>query len=180
MQAKLLRPAPAIVQQHFGKRLEAVTRTAINDELRIVKQFTAALLQFIHQGIFFVRIQSERPSGLHPIAPTDAGEFTAVQEEEFAREAWATGESVLTRFVEVAHPLWAAQWRKSQAPAVTEPVELIKAGRPYRISELFAAGDVIDHPTFGLGDVEAVLVDSKIQVRFGHESRVLIHGRVKR
>jgi len=43
MQPKLLRPAPAIVQEHLAERLQSRTGPAIDDKLRIVEQLRAAV-----------------------------------------------------------------------------------------------------------------------------------------
>ncbi len=41
----------------------------------------------------------------------------------------------------------------------------------------FAVDQVIEHPTFGLGFVSAVLDGAKIQVTFRSDVKVLVHGR---
>ncbi|WAS95807.1 hypothetical protein [Nannocystis punicea] len=51
-----------------------------------------------------------------------------------------------------------------------------RASRRYASSEVFAVGDVVDHPKFGAGSVIRV-VDGKIEVEFDDEVRTLIHGR---
>lgn len=47
----------------------------------------------------------------------------------------------------------------------------------YRIDQLFAAGDVLKHPTFGVGFVEEVRSGGKILVLFQDTERTLIHGK---
>ncbi len=47
--------------------------------------------------------------------------------------------------------------------------------RAYSMQAKFAAGDRVDHPKFGIGVVVEVR-DSKIDVKFGREVKVLIHG----
>lgn len=47
--------------------------------------------------------------------------------------------------------------------------------RAYSMQAKFAAGDRLDHPKFGIGVVVEVR-DSKIDVKFGREVKVLIHG----
>ena len=47
---------------------------------------------------------------------------------------------------------------------------------PYSHKRRFVVDDVVDHPTFGRGFVNAVRID-KIDVTFSAEPRVLIHGR---
>jgi hypothetical protein len=47
---------------------------------------------------------------------------------------------------------------------------------PYSVRRRFVVDDVVDHPTFGVGFVNAVRID-KIDVTFRAEPRVLVHGR---
>jgi hypothetical protein len=47
---------------------------------------------------------------------------------------------------------------------------------PYSLRRRFVVDDVLDHPTFGRGFVNAVRID-KIDVTFSAEPRVLVHGR---
>jgi hypothetical protein len=47
---------------------------------------------------------------------------------------------------------------------------------PYSLKRRFVVDDVVDHPTFGRGFVNAVRID-KIDVTFSAEPRVLVHGR---
>jgi hypothetical protein len=48
---------------------------------------------------------------------------------------------------------------------------------PYSLKRRFVVDDVVDHPTFGRGFVNAVRID-KIDVTFSAEPRVLVHGRI--
>jgi hypothetical protein len=50
-------------------------------------------------------------------------------------------------------------------------------GRPYSPREVFAAGDVLEHPIFGRGFVSAVREGGKIEVAFRSAMRILVHGR---
>ena len=47
--------------------------------------------------------------------------------------------------------------------------------RPYSVKEVYASGDVIMHPKFGQGRVTEAR-DGKIVVKFGSESRTLLHA----
>jgi hypothetical protein len=47
--------------------------------------------------------------------------------------------------------------------------------RAYSMQTKFAAGDRVDHPKFGIGVVVEVR-ESKIDVKFGREVKVLIHA----
>ncbi len=62
------------------------------------------------------------------------------------------------------------QWQQAIASATGEP-------RPYAMDAHFAAGDVIDHATFGRGIVENDLGGSKIQVLFETGERTLVHDK---
>lgn len=59
-------------------------------------------------------------------------------------------------------------------------MEAKKAVSPkaYRVAEEFKAGEIVQHPQFGLGLVEEVKLNGKIVVLFRAGEKVLIHGRV--
>ena len=59
------------------------------------------------------------------------------------------------------------------------PVEadLSRPVRPYAISETFVSGDRIEHPTLGLGVVQGVAGNGKINVLFGEKKSILVHER---
>lgn len=48
--------------------------------------------------------------------------------------------------------------------------------RPYSIKTKFVVGDTINHPTFGIGKVRA-LIDNKIEVEFTDSVKTLLHNR---
>lgn len=52
----------------------------------------------------------------------------------------------------------------------------VSKARKYSPKETFAAGDLVDHPTFGLGIVNTVRLD-KIDVAFKAFEKTLVHGR---
>jgi len=47
---------------------------------------------------------------------------------------------------------------------------------PYTVKSVFKQGDVIQHPSFGVGFVEEVRKGGKIAVMFKEAERVLVHG----
>jgi len=49
--------------------------------------------------------------------------------------------------------------------------------RRYAPSESFAAGDVVDHPSFGRGFVSAQKDPGKVEVTFRTGVKVLVHGK---
>ncbi|MGA9768927.1 MAG: hypothetical protein WBV94_07800 [Blastocatellia bacterium] len=59
------------------------------------------------------------------------------------------------------------------------PVFSIDSNRPvksYDMNNNFSAGDVINHPKFGLGAVETSLPPNKIEVRFQEGKKLLLHN----
>jgi hypothetical protein len=54
----------------------------------------------------------------------------------------------------------------------------VLAGAPYDRTRLYRAGQTMMHPSFGLGEVTAIIEPQKIDVLFADRLRRLIHGRV--
>lgn len=55
----------------------------------------------------------------------------------------------------------------------------IPAGRPVKAYDMganFSEGDIINHPKFGLGAVEALLAPNKIEVRFQEGKKILLQN----
>jgi hypothetical protein len=48
--------------------------------------------------------------------------------------------------------------------------------KSYDMNNIFSAGDVINHPKFGLGAVELALPPNKIEVRFQEGKKMLLHN----
>ncbi|MFY9570243.1 MAG: hypothetical protein WAV20_02420, partial [Blastocatellia bacterium] len=48
--------------------------------------------------------------------------------------------------------------------------------KSYDMNNIFSAGDVINHPKFGLGAVEIALPPNKIEVRFQEGKKLLLHN----
>jgi Zn ribbon nucleic-acid-binding protein len=46
----------------------------------------------------------------------------------------------------------------------------------YDMQTSFAVGDVINHPKFGLGEVQTSISPNKIEVRFSADTKLLLHG----
>ncbi|HXU36310.1 MAG TPA: hypothetical protein VN937_08080 [Blastocatellia bacterium] len=51
-----------------------------------------------------------------------------------------------------------------------------KTPKSYDMNNSFSAGDVINHPKFGLGAVESALPPNKIEVRFQEGKKMLLHN----
>ena len=51
-----------------------------------------------------------------------------------------------------------------------------KTPKSYDMNNSFSAGDVINHPKFGLGAVETALPPNKIEVRFQEGKKMLLHN----
>jgi hypothetical protein len=69
--------------------------------------------------------------------------------------------------------------RASTRRSKEEPVLVIDPKRPvksYDMNTNFSAGDVINHPKFGLGAVETSLPPNKIEVRFQEGKKLLLHN----
>ena len=56
--------------------------------------------------------------------------------------------------------------------------ERTKSGAPYDPSRTYRTGQALTHPTFGQGEVTAVIEPHKIDVLFSDRMRRLIHARV--
>ncbi len=54
----------------------------------------------------------------------------------------------------------------------------VTAGAPYDMGKLYRTGQTMLHPTFGMGEVTAVIDPQKIDVLFADRMRRMIHGRV--
>ena len=64
--------------------------------------------------------------------------------------------------------------RTKEASAFTiDPKRPVKS---YDMNNIFSAGDVINHPKFGLGAVEIALPPNKIEVRFQEGKKMLLHN----
>ncbi|HEX8088385.1 MAG TPA: hypothetical protein VF762_06000 [Blastocatellia bacterium] len=73
----------------------------------------------------------------------------------------------------------ATKKRASSKRPKGEPAFAIDPKRPiksYDMNTSFAAGDVINHPKFGLGAVETSLPPNKIEVRFQEGKKLLLHN----
>ena len=53
----------------------------------------------------------------------------------------------------------------------------VGAARTYSPKATFAVGDVVKHPTFGLGVTTALKDATKVEVLFPQGAKILIHGR---
>lgn len=73
----------------------------------------------------------------------------------------------------------ATRKRASSRRTKDEPSFTIDPKRPiksYDMNTSFSAGDVINHPKFGLGAVETSLPPNKIEVRFQEGKKLLLHN----
>jgi hypothetical protein len=53
----------------------------------------------------------------------------------------------------------------------------VSLAKRYSINENYAAGDLLDHPSFGVGVTTAVKEGAKIEVIFEGGVKILVHGR---
>jgi hypothetical protein len=63
--------------------------------------------------------------------------------------------------------------RSKELPFAIDPSRPV---RQYSLDTNFAIGDVINHPKFGLGNVEATHLPNKVEVRFQDGRKTLIHN----
>lgn len=64
--------------------------------------------------------------------------------------------------------------RRSKEPEYA--IDPSKPVRTYNLDTHFSIGDVINHPKFGLGSVEATYLPNKVEVRFVEGKKTLIHN----
>jgi hypothetical protein len=66
--------------------------------------------------------------------------------------------------------------RTSKYQALLNSKDMAQA-RTYSIKETYAPGDVLNHPSFGVGVTTAIKDATKIEVLFENGTKVLVHGR---
>ncbi|HSN90784.1 MAG TPA: hypothetical protein VLS93_06120 [Anaeromyxobacteraceae bacterium] len=76
-------------------------------------------------------------------------------------------------------PRPAGERRTAAPPAGFDALLASKSGpaRPYSPREVYAAGDLLEHPVFGRGVVSGLRDGGKIEVVFRSATRILVHGR---
>jgi hypothetical protein len=124
----------------------------------------------------FERLQrwAEKHGGL---SVWDSGEqFTNKAIKEHTKRAWRIGDLSIQRLIRSVRPQWVTKWATAEDGANELRARLAAApAKPYRASERFAVGDLIEHPTFGRGLVEILVVPNKINVKFIESTKVLVH-----
>jgi ssDNA-binding Zn-finger/Zn-ribbon topoisomerase 1 len=68
---------------------------------------------------------------------------------------------------------------KRDASAPAQNGALAKSGAPYNQAQTYRTGQGVLHPTFGLGEVTALIEPQKIDVLFSDRLRRLIHARAQ-
>lgn len=111
-----------------------------------------------------VRARSEAPAVRHVRSGASRSEAVAVSRSEAARKAAVT--RAATRAAQEAQATEIA-WKVAMARQVQD------GGVPYRMDGVFEEGQIITHPTFGLGEVRAILRPDKMEVLFQDGIRVL-------
>jgi hypothetical protein len=66
--------------------------------------------------------------------------------------------------------------RKSQYEGLLESKDMSLAKR-YSTKDKYTPGDVVEHPTFGIGITKTVKDETKIEVLFKDGLKLLVHGR---
>jgi hypothetical protein len=100
----------------------------------------------------------------HVRSGASRSEAVAVSRSEAARKAAVT--RAATRAAQEAQATEIA-WKVAMARQVQD------GGVPYRMDGVFEEGQIITHPTFGLGEVRAILRPDKMEVLFQDGIRVL-------
>lgn len=73
--------------------------------------------------------------------------------------------------------------RPAESAAVSSSYEELISGkdrssaRPFNVKQKYAIGDLLQHPTFGLGVVAAVRGPDKVDVAFPHSLKTLAHNK---
>jgi hypothetical protein len=76
-----------------------------------------------------------------------------------------------------AKPRKASGTRKSRAAAsIDSLLDSSRPSKPYSMSGNFSAGDLINHPSFGLGAVELTRPPNKMEVIFREGKKTLVHN----
>jgi hypothetical protein len=116
----------------------------------------------------------ERPHGLRPTHLDDTGQWSEEEEEALACEAAAL-DPLLEKLVAARYPEAIEGWRAAALLPKARHAQV--SGRPYRANERFALGEVVEHPTFGLGVVEELRAPNKVVIVFGIDRKTLVHAR---
>jgi hypothetical protein len=73
-------------------------------------------------------------------------------------------------------PTKAAGTRKSRAAAsIDSLLDPSRPSKPYSMNDSFSVGDLINHPSFGLGAVDLTREPNKMEVVFREGRKVLVH-----
>lgn len=131
-----------------------------------------------------VAAYAETHGGFQPIRSRDARQHDDAFIRRTVRDARERDDGPLRALLGPAKPAKPARSRPAAPPAATEAAarsayeSAIKYAepRPYALREWFMVNEVIAHPKFGLGLVEAALDLNKIRVRFDDGVRVLVHS----
>jgi hypothetical protein len=66
------------------------------------------------------------------------------------------------------------QLRSKRYSTLLKEKDTTRAKR-YSVNDSYAPGDVLEHPSFGIGVTTALKGDTKIEVLFGEGSKLLVH-----
>jgi hypothetical protein len=123
------------------------------------------------------KVQCKECGGVHRYRPprpvTEASASKTAPRRTSAQRASATERGL--REARGAAPGRTPRVTHVDGPLV--PIDPLKPLRTYRPTESFVVGDAIEHLRFGRGVVEALPEPGKIQVWFGGERKLLVHGR---
>jgi hypothetical protein len=127
-----------------------------------------------------VRAYMATRGGFAPVRPADARQHDDAAVRRSVHAAWTREDGPVRRMIAAAAPAWAARWRgapRTAARPAPPPLPDLRHAfvLPYAPTDSFNAGDVLDHPSFGRGLVDALIEPNKLRVRFADAVRTLVH-----
>ncbi len=123
-----------------------------------------------------IKVQCKQCQGYHRYKPLKAAERGTVGPSRRRTEVDAEGNIVPIAKAPKEPRAKSATGAKPLANAPMVKADINKPSRTYKPRELFAVGDRIDHPTFGLGVVELLPSPGKMQVFFPSGRKLLVCG----
>lgn len=120
--------------------------------------------------------------GLTPIRSEDLGQPSAAEIRGMVRATWDREDGPLRRMIDRVAPRWTVPWRRAANEIAADDAHASAVAgaatiHSYSPSADYVVGDVLEHPSFGRGRVEALPDPGKISVRFAAGARTMVHRR---
>lgn len=120
--------------------------------------------------------------GLTPIRSDDPGQPSAAEIRGMVRATWDREDGPLRRMIDRVAPRWTVPWRRAANELAADDAHASAVAsaatvHSYNPAADYRVGDVLEHPTFGRGRVEALPDPGKISVRFPAGARIMVHRR---